>query len=233
MRLEESKLERRYQFELHFHTAETSPCGNVPAEEGVALYQQQGYDGIVVTDHFNADIEGKQGELEWDAAVDRLLEGYRLARKTGDQLGISVFLGAEIKFPNDYCNEYLLYGITEAFLRKNEWLYEKDLKQLYALAEDNGILVVQAHPFRGWCERADTRYLHGGEAYNGHPWHDSKNDLAAEWVKAHDLIPTAGSDFHDISALAAAPVCFDRMPGDITELTVLLREGCYTMPSCG
>ena len=42
-----------YKFELHLHTDESSGCGKVPAKDAVALYMENGYDGFVVTDHFN------------------------------------------------------------------------------------------------------------------------------------------------------------------------------------
>ena len=43
-----------YPFEMHFHTDEVSPCGNVPAAEAAAAYRREGYAGVVVTDHYAA-----------------------------------------------------------------------------------------------------------------------------------------------------------------------------------
>ena len=41
------------KWELHLHTAPTSPCGRVPAAEGIAAFAASGYGGVVVTDHDN------------------------------------------------------------------------------------------------------------------------------------------------------------------------------------
>ena len=41
-----------YRYETHFHTALVSPCGNVPADEAVRAFHEQGYAGITVTDHY-------------------------------------------------------------------------------------------------------------------------------------------------------------------------------------
>ena len=40
-----------YKYELHCHTKEVSRCGAVPAAEIVKMYKENGYDGIVITDH--------------------------------------------------------------------------------------------------------------------------------------------------------------------------------------
>lgn len=41
-----------YKYDLHVHTSSVSPCAHVAAEEVVKLYQQAGYQGVVITDHF-------------------------------------------------------------------------------------------------------------------------------------------------------------------------------------
>ena len=58
-------------FETHFHTAETSGCGMVPAAEGVRAYSRQGNAGIVVTDHFFREYFAALPEgLSWPEKVD-------------------------------------------------------------------------------------------------------------------------------------------------------------------
>ena len=42
----------QYIYETHLHTNESSECGRTPAREYIPYYMDQGYDGIVVTDHF-------------------------------------------------------------------------------------------------------------------------------------------------------------------------------------
>ena len=41
-----------YQFEMHCHTAETSPCGVLTATEVVDGFKAAGYRGVFITDHF-------------------------------------------------------------------------------------------------------------------------------------------------------------------------------------
>lgn len=36
---------------LHAHTAPTSPCGRVPIEQVLGLYEKSGFDFIAISDH--------------------------------------------------------------------------------------------------------------------------------------------------------------------------------------
>lgn len=218
-------MSEEFLFEVHFHTAETSPCGQVPAAEGVRLYHEQGYSGIVTTDHLIDLVEGCPGEVSWETAAERFLAGYRAARQAGEALGIAVYLGAEIRFPDDHDNDYLVYGLTEEFLREHEWIYEMDLKAFYSLARENGLAVVQAHPFRSWCRPADPAYLDGAEIYNGNPRHDSNNGKAEAWAEKNGLWPTVGSDFHNLEDLALTAVAFEKMPQSTAEIAAALQAG--------
>ncbi len=220
-------MSQEYLLELHFHTAETSPCGHVPAEEGVRCYHEQGYSGIVITDHLINLVEGYPGEVSWETAVDRFLAGYRAAKRAGDALGLAIYLGAEIRFPNDHDNDYLVFGLTEKFLREQEWLYERDLAAFSALAHQNGMVIVQAHPFRKQCQPADPAYLDGIESYNANPRHNSRNELAEAVAKENGLWEIAGTDYHQPQDLGLTAVAFEKLPQSEKELASLLQAGQY------
>lgn len=219
-------IHMEYRYELHCHTAQTSPCSQLPAEELVRLYQAAGYDGVVITDHFTASAEGNCSETGWQTAVDRFLAGYEAANSAGAACGLTVILGAEIRFPGSL-NDYLVYGLTEQLLRENEWLYEKDLPSFYQFAENNGLLVIQAHPFREPCTPSDPRYLHGVEVFNGHKGHCSHNSCALRFAQENGLIEIAGSDCHYNYAVGTAAVCFSRRPQSSLDIAVLLRTNDF------
>ena len=46
-------MEKQFKLDIHVHTSETSSCGQVSAQEAVRLYEQAGYDGIIITDHYH------------------------------------------------------------------------------------------------------------------------------------------------------------------------------------
>ena len=219
--------ETNYKLELHCHTAESSTCGRVPADETVQLYKDAGYDAIMITDHLSAMLDGIAGLSTWDEKVDYHLNGYKLARAKGEEIGVKVYQGAEIRFPGS-CNDYLLFGMTEEILRANPYIYNTTPAEFKAFADANGILIVQAHPFRENCTPAAAENLHGMEIYNGHDGHDSRNDLAKEYAEKHGLIPTAGSDCHYYHAVGTASVNTTSLPADMDRLIAMLKSGNYT-----
>lgn len=59
-------------------------------------------------------------------------------------------------------------------------------------------LLIQAYPFRNGMTQVDPSYLDGIETFNMGPNHNSRVALAAQYAKEHDLIPTVGTDFHQL-----------------------------------
>ncbi len=217
-----------YRIELHCHMKESSGCSTVPAAEMVSFYKADGYHGIVTTDHFC----GSRGDADkWNEHVDRFLRGYRAAKAAGDACGLAVYLGAEIRFPQN-SNDYLLMGLTEKFLYDHPYCYASSLSEFYEVARKNGILVVQAHPFRNGCEPADPRYLDGAERHNGHVGHHNHNDLAAAFVDENRLIGTVGSDCHYPHAVGTTAVCVADLPADTKTLAHLLKTGDFMCEIC-
>ncbi len=193
------------KIELHFHTEETSPCGQVPAKESVKMYKNAGYDAIVVTDHFNKDVFGGK-ENSWEVIVKSFLKGYKEAVIESENCGLKVLLGMELRFTENN-NDYLVYGITEEFLLKHPFMYMGDRGSFRKIADENGLVIIQAHPFRKGCEPTDVWFLDGVEVWNGNPRHDSQNDKALAWAIENNLKQTVGSDFHRVEDLQLK--CFE------------------------
>ncbi len=186
-----------YLYEMHAHVKEVSTCAISDAQDLAKLYIDTEYTGIVITDHMNAStfIKKKLADAPWDKKVDHFLTGYNaLKTAVGDKL--TVILAMEINFYNTP-NDYLVYGVTEEFLRSNGDLMAMNPEEFSELAHKNGILMVQAHPFRRGSEVMDWKHLDGYEVFNGNPRHYSCNPIAEEWAKYHNnTVVTSGSDFH-------------------------------------
>lgn len=220
-----------YQLELHFHTDESSRCGKVPAAEGVRMYRQQGYDGLVVTDHFSktACVDPEEigwGPEVWEEVCEKFLRGYQEAYKAAQGTFFQVYLGMEIRFPHDE-NDFLVYGFDKEFLRRHPWIYMKELPDLYEIAKEEGLTIVQAHPFRKKCFPGNTGCLHGVEIYNGNPRHDSHNELAEQLAAETGLVGTVGSDFHQPQDLAACSIEMESLPETEQDLARKLRDGQF------
>ena len=74
-----------YRIELHAHTTPASSCSHLKSEELVKLYHEKGYDGVVITNHFDP---GKLslGKAE---AVAVLQRGYQAAKETAKKYGLT------------------------------------------------------------------------------------------------------------------------------------------------
>src|SRR5690554_4652408 len=210
-------------YEIHAHTSEVSVCGQVSAKEAVRLHRDKGYSGLVITDHFYEGFFTQDAAQSWSQQVARFLRGYELAYDAGQQLGMDILLGAEVRFLDDP-TDYLLYGISERFLQDNEKLYEMDIRHLRQLADEHNLLIYQAHPFRREEPRLDNEMIDGMEVINGNLRHNNRNDVAQDYAKAHGLKMIAGSDFHQLEDLARCGVVFPERVRTEQDLVRLLRQ---------
>ena len=225
------------RIEMHIHTSEVSPCAHCTAAEAVRRCISKGYDGMVVTDHFNEDASlAMMGDplrklAPWEARVDHFLRGYRAAKEAAPP-GFLVLLGMELRFMGQGIDEYLVYGFDEQFLYDNEGLDRLDLIRFNNIAEEHGLLVVQAHPFRWGMSLTPAHWLDGIEVYNGNSHHQSHNDFAAQWARKHGLLPLSGSDHHggdtDVG-MAPGGLRLREPVRDVKALVQAVKEQRYTV----
>lgn len=216
-----------YRYEIHCHTAESSSCGRVKAERLVELYVQAGYDGVVITDHLNPDNPRKLLEADgipntFENQVKRLLEGYHLARAAAGER-LVVLHGMELRFVNDP-NDYLVYGMTEELLLRHPDVVSWGIRNFSRFAREHGLLVIQAHPFRNNMRVIDPKWVDMIEVHNGHPRHQSRNELALLWAKMHGVPGSSGSDFHEEGDEARGGVLLPKRPETIHEFIKLMKE---------
>lgn len=221
-----------FKTELHLHNAEVSDCGRVFSPEIVETYVKAGYDTVVLTNHmsrftYKSKRNGAREDMTWDEKVDFYLDGYKMLCKAANGR-LNVILGMELRFDTDN-NDYLVYGITEEFMRKTGDLMKMNLKMLKPIFEENGILVFQAHPFRNGMQITKPELLDGIEIFNGHMDHDSRNVIAQIWAEKFGLKRTAGSDYHYSSQTPNAGMLTDVEVKDVSTLVEILRSGQYQL----
>ncbi len=136
-----------YLFDLHVHTAQTSICGRVDAKEIVSLYLKAGYDGIVITDHYHQSYFSALGDIPWRKKVQRYLAGFYAARDAAKDTGLKVLYGIEFR-NNETLDDFLVYGIEEAFFCLNPDIFALPLKTCIECFHEAGAVVIQAHPAR-------------------------------------------------------------------------------------
>ena len=102
-----------YRYETHCHTLYASACSSLDAETMVALYLANGYDGIVVTDHFFNGNTAISPSLGWKERVGAFYGAYMNVRKEGEKRGLKVFFGFEYSYSG---TDFLAYGMGPDFL---------------------------------------------------------------------------------------------------------------------
>ena len=220
-----------YKLELHCHSSEVSACSNCPAEVLIRRYREAGYHGIVSTNHINRGTYRNMEDCSWEEKADYFMRGYHLLREAAPK-DFDVLLACEINltpvgWPAYIPNDYLIYGITEDWLRKMGDMRDMSLERLSAGAREAGCLIVHAHPFREGTVMMNPDLLDGYEIYNGNPRHHSHNDLAEAWAGMNGKIMTAGSDFHQPDDPCCGGIETEMRIRDNETLLSVLRGGQY------
>ncbi|MBO5060745.1 MAG: PHP domain-containing protein [Clostridia bacterium] len=224
----------KYRIEMHAHTNPVSPCGEASPARLVKIYAELGYDAVCITNHFFKglfDNEPIYQNLSKEEKIDRYIADYEEAKLAGKELGITVILGAELRFIENN-NDYLIFGVdkdillsiydyldnTAEYFRRNKKLPES--------------IFIQAHPFRDGCTLLDPTLLDGIETFNSHIFHNSKIPLAVKAAKQNNVdITIAGSDFHhpNTGNEGAAALRTKALPKDSFELTKILKNRDYIL----
>ncbi len=212
--------------DMHVHTREVSNCAEMSYTETLDAYKRRGYDAVVITNHINSWSHGL--EDGWENFIDNYVGTVNKAKAYGKSIGVKVFFGCELNFEGS-SNDYLIYGINEGFLRAHPFIRSYGIGKLYGIVRAEGMLVYQAHPFRDHMTIVRRENLDGIEAFNGHPYHNSRNDIARLWADIHGYMMVAGSDFHHPGTEATAGLLFDNSFDTENELVKELREGNFKM----
>ena len=213
------------KIDLHVHTSEISGCAHLTAEEMIRMYAEAGYDAVVVTNHFTSHNRRRFEKAGIDL-VDAYKACYEKAKTYGEQYGVKVFSGYELRFDqND--NDYLVYGMSFEDAREYDKLFAMTPREFSAFANERGILFYQAHPFRNGMTVVRPQYLFGIEAKNGNPRHDSRNEIAKSWAERFGLHMIGGSDFHESEDIAISGIETEAEVNSIEDLIDVLKKDAY------
>lgn len=218
-----------FLYDPHTHTAESSACADLPAVQSAEYYAQRGFAGFIVTDHIHPEYVARiDTQHNWDAVIDHYLTGYRIAKRRGEELGLDVLLGVELRFEENE-NDYLLYGVDEAWLRANPYPCSQTAQEFYAKHKDE-ILIIQAHPYRDGNMTVFEQAFHGAEVINGHPHHENRNHLAMELCRRHpEYLRLAGSDTHEPGDVGRAGVILPQRAKDSFAYKAMIESGQFRL----
>jgi hypothetical protein len=188
-----------YLYETHLHTSFASACARSKGSEYIMRYQDLGYSGIMVTDHFFHGNTSVPRRLFWKEWVNQFCRGYEEAKNEGDKLGFDVFFGWEETFEG--CDDYLVYGLDKAWLLEHPEVRDWTRGGQYRTVHASGGCVVQAHPFRQYdyirkvvLSTGCVDAVEAGTMGNNNQSYDA---LAMRYALKLGLPVTAGTDIHD------------------------------------
>ena len=183
-----------YKYELHCHTNMVSQCGQVHPKNIVKQYKENGYSGIVVTEHYSPLTFGGKSLFKPQEYIDFYISSYEEMKKYETE-DFTVLFGMELRH---YATgaDYLIYGVEPKWLRQQGNLMALWEKQAYKLFHEAGCLVFQAHPFRWYISRCNPDYIDGIEIYNG-KCDALTNFRALQWAMKTGKLMSSGSDFHE------------------------------------
>ena len=213
----------KYKIELHAHTSPVSPCSELPPKEFIRRLHEQNYDTVVITNHF---FPGGPF-LNTEDPVGTYLADYYAAKEEGERVGMTVLLGAEFRFEEN-SNDYLVFGIDEAFLRETVTQLSLTYRQFYEKYSDPSRLILQAHPFRNGIVAMDGAHMDAIEAFNMHPGHNSRITTSARYADAENIpILTIGTDLHHPGHEGSSALRAKVRPETNADLVALLRSQDY------
>ena len=190
------KTENKYLYETHLHTRPVSRCAKATVRESLEFYKSLGYAGVFITNHF---IDGNmkfEGCDTYEEKINLFFSDYEEGVKIGEEIGLSVFFGAETTHAG---TDFLIYGLDKEWFLSHPEIQQMRKKDELKLMIESGALVVQAHPFREAkyieCIRLYPREVHGVEIYNANRT-DFENEMAQKYADSYGLLHFAGSDNH-------------------------------------
>ena len=212
-------------FDMHVHSSGISRCSQVKPEELVRRCKLSGLDGIVLTNHFaKGHVDGD--EFAWREKYE---QEYYIAKEAGQRYGLSVLFGIEVTPLTEEGRDYLIYGVSPAFLYQEKMLYEYTQEQLYPMVQRTGGVFVQAHPYRNGKTPKLPQCLDGVEI-NCHPLYlDNQKREVGEYAAQHGLFLTCGSDYHADVYKAPCGIYFADTVKTETDLANALRAGAYRL----
>jgi hypothetical protein len=215
-----------FKTELHLHTAGVSRCASATVRQAVDDYINNGYDTIIITNHLSPTffkVKVTESMTEWKDIADFFMSDYREAKEYAAGR-INVLLGMELR-TRENINDYLVYGITEDFIKNNPELYESSYEKFYPIAKENGFLVIQAHALRDGVCNPTLEFVDGLEIYNSNPRHEDYNDKVTAIAKEHNLLFTAGSDAHRADDAALSGLYSEAPIETVEDFIALVKSG--------
>lgn len=223
-----------YKYQMHVHTSPCSKCGGLTPETLCQALLEFGYQGAVITNHFyhgNSGIDRSEN-TSWAEFVSAYEQDYLACKEEAEKHGLDIIFSIEESVKPGL--EILCYGVTPKVLYDNPQLIKEDVDEWVRVMRANGVVVVQAHPFR----EADYipnpgalphEYLDGVEVFNRGNNTPEMNQKALDFAIEHNLLKTSSADAHWPNHIPYGGITTEHRITNEKELADLLRGGEYEL----
>ena len=221
-----------YKFEMHLHTNNCSACASSTPEEIINAACEQGYSGIVVTNHFYHGNTAIDRKLPWEEFVEAYTKDYKELKRLGKKKGITVFFGLEDVYAPG--REMLIYGVKPKVFAAHPEFVNMSEKAISDFVHENGGICICAHPFRnrGYIPEPDKSpdpdLFDGIEAFNFCNEHD-ENLKAFIYAKNNGKFAISGGDCHHAKNFGHAGIAFYKPVKTYSDFIKKLKKGEYEL----
>ena len=193
------EMRKFIKIDTHVHTSGVSRCAQHTFQQAIDQKIKEGYDGLIMTNHCQSWYYAPTEE-EHKQFVQKVIDEYHSAVAYAKDKGFRVMLGLEVTITNPFYSDWLLFGVTEAFLKTSPILYQLSQRELFALCEKENIFLVHAHPLRPtpFGEQysvGERDFLRGVEINCSNGDLDKKDEII-EIAQEMGVVVTCGSDYH-------------------------------------
>ena len=221
-----------YKFETHLHTSSCSACAVSSGYEMVDAAKENGYSGIVITNHFYHGNTCVDRNLSWDDFINAYRADYEATRDYGEKKGIQVFFGIEEGFAPG--KEMLIYGITPEQLTEHPEFIMLSAKEKSDLIHSLCGITVCAHPYRDRAyipepnKDPDPTIFDGIEGYNRANTPE-QNIRAFNFARKNGLFAISGGDVHNAKEFGTAGIEFDTRIKDYADFLNRIKFGNFSI----
>lgn len=181
------------KIDTHVHSSGISKCSRISYQQIARQKLAKGINGAILMNHCQPWYYEPENQAEW---IEGFIEEFKNAYEYAKPLGFTYFLGIEVSVGQPRWADFLIFGVTEEFLRNAPDMCRITQRELYEYCKQNGALLVQAHPLRPNFELMDVDYLDGVElnlSSRDFITHSQVEELADKY----SLPLTVGSDYHE------------------------------------
>jgi predicted metal-dependent phosphoesterase TrpH len=192
----------------------------------VQTYHNIGCHAVAITNHFTCNLF--RSDKPNEEIVSEYINDFKRAKEEGDRIGITVLFGMELRFSENN-NDYLIFGVDEKEALTISRMLDGGISSFRQNYKNSASVLIQAHPFRDGMTKVDPSLLDGIEVFNMHPNHNSRVAVAANYAREHDLLATAGTDYHHHNHEGLGITLARTLPCDSYELAALLKSRDFKM----